>query len=130
MGEILFVDRAYTADKRFTLLFSVMWKAEKVSDIYKDMATGEYLVLNYTDDLVKLAFAGGSVTEDRIYDYFESRCIDRARPDMKERLQEIGLNTFNPYKIAKVIHGVLWDDYQWIKFPGDSIGWEDVKLRD
>lgn len=130
VSSILYVTENCDVEERFILLFSVMWRAEKVSDVYKDKSTGEYLVLNYSTDIAMLAFGGGPVTDGRVYDYFVDRCIDRARPDLADRLQEIGLDSYNPYKIVEKTHGVLWDDYQWIEFPGEEINWEDVKLRD
>ena len=130
VSSILYTDENYAAGESFTFLFSIMWKEKKVSDVYRDERTGEYLVLNYTDEAVKLAFAGGPVTDDRLYDYFADRCIDRARPDLADRLHEIGLDSYNPYKLVRKTHGVMWDDYQWVRFPGDKTKWEDVKLRD
>lgn len=40
----------------------------------------------------------------------------------------MGLTEYNPVAIARVTHGILTDDYTWIRFKEDgSLTWNDVK---
>jgi hypothetical protein len=47
-----------------------------------------------------------------------------------EYLETLGLTAYDPWKIVEITHGVMWEDFLWIKFPGETLSWEDVKIRD
>lgn len=76
-------------------------------------------------------FYGGKVDRERIYRFFARRCFEENRPDRKELLASLGLTEYNPYEIVRKTHGVNYDDYLWVRFPGEeNLHWEDVKIRD
>lgn len=35
----------------------------------------------------------------------------------------------NPWEWVRISHGVMFDDFLWIRFPGENLTWEDVKIR-
>lgn len=45
-------------------------------------------------------------------------------------LEHLGLKEFNVYEILKKTHGVDVDDFSWIRFSGEDIAWDDVKVRE
>ena len=59
-----------------------------------------------------------------------SRCIDEGRSDVGRVLKAMGLNEYNPLEIVRRTHGVSYNDYIWIRFPGEKLRAEDVMVRD
>ncbi|WP_410513087.1 hypothetical protein PaeBR_01015 [Paenibacillus sp. BR2-3] len=64
-----------------------------------------------------------------VLDYFESRCIPRTRHHIEKVLQTLKLRDYVPTDIVKQTHGVLYDDYVWIRFSGEELTCADVHPR-
>ena len=64
-----------------------------------------------------------------VLDYFESRCVPRSRHHIEKVLQSLGLQEYVPTDIVKQTHGVLYDDYVWIRFSGEELTCADVHPR-
>ncbi|MFQ9151986.1 MAG: hypothetical protein ACLR6B_11325 [Blautia sp.] len=107
-----------------------MYRDRVASDFYYCDEEKRILVVNYTERICELGFGGGVVTPQRVYEYFQSRTIDQARPDLKEYLARLGLTEYNSYKMVRETHGLMWDDYQWVRFPDDTVTYEEIKIRD
>ena len=130
-GTIIFdLNNEKKIDKKFKLKFSIMYRDRVASDFYYCDEEKRILVVNYTERICELGFGGGVVTPQRVYEYFQSRTIDQARPDLKEYLARLGLTEYNPYKMVRETHGLMWDDYQWVRFPDDTVTYEEIKIRD
>lgn len=110
--------------------FNVYWKTELTASvtISPDHKTIKYF--RYTDELPKIPFLNSSPTLEQVYDFLESRCMDRHREQIKEYLEDLGLKEYNPYEIVKITHGAMWEDFMWLKFPDETITWEEVNLRE
>lgn len=118
-----------SADNTF-LKFTVMWKNEKCADVIIDKDRN-VSVKKYKDDkdVTKMPFGGSNTDIHRIADFFESRWYERARPDFDYLLTVID-SIDNIYEIVKKTHGVMFEDYIWVKFEGeDDLKWEDVRIR-
>lgn len=87
-------------------------------------------VISYTDRVGDQQFPEDKVTFDDVYDWLEYRCFPRTRANCKELLKRMGLSAYDPLDIIHVTHGMLWDDYIWVKFEGEEIEYKDIKLRD
>lgn len=61
-----------------------------------------------------------SALEDRVF------CESRFDDIMKKSLK---LEHYNIYDILRKTHGVDIDDFIWLKFDGENITWDDVKVR-
>ena len=48
---------------------------------------------------------------------------------MEKYLYKLGIHEFNPYKICRKTHGVMYQDKIWFKFKGEELAWDDVKCR-
>lgn len=71
------------------------------------------------------------VSTEKLVDYFESRCFPRTRANAAELLKKMGLKSYNPYKIVQITHGVIFDDYIWLRFEGEeNLRYEDVGIRE
>ena len=41
-----------------------------------------------------------------------------------------GLKEYNVYGLLRDNHGLNINEYSWLKFDGEDIGWDDIKVRD
>lgn len=67
---------------------------------------------------------------NRFYRFLKDRCYEDCRANLPEILKQAGLTSNNPYEWVKVCHGVTYEDFFWVKFEGEDICWNDVKVRD
>ena len=105
--------------------FTVFWKDERIAAIDIDQ-NKNVVVQKYCDVFGKQPFWGGAINFARVCEFVESRCFDESRADKRELLEAFGLSEYNPWKIVKITHGRMWDDFMWLKFPGENITWKDV----
>jgi hypothetical protein len=83
-----------------------------------------------TVDPVFLPFSGKQkVLVGDVLDYFESRSVPRTRHHIDKVLQLLELKEYVPTDIVKKTHGVLYDDYVWIRFSGEELTCTDVHPR-
>lgn len=71
---------------------------------------------NYTDNIVKTAFGKNTapIWED-FNNFLEERCIPRSRSGLREYLEAIGIEEYNPIEIIKKTNGKMAEDYQWLE---------------
>lgn len=55
--------------------------------------------------------------------------MPREGTSLKQYLEDLGLDEYNPYEIVRLTHGVMWEDNMWLKFPGEDVSWKDVRVR-
>lgn len=109
------------------LNFDVFWKDEKTGHIE---VKNNKLIKNecYTDNPLKNAY--GKIKDYyNLVGYMETRimCPERWTPEM---LDYIGLKEYNLFEIFKRMHGMDRDDFEWCRFAGETVTYEDVKVRD
>lgn len=72
----------------------------------------------------------GKVTKKKVFDFLKDRCFPDTRENTDEILKELGLKSYVPLEICKKTHGLLFDDYTWLKFPEDGeIEYDDIRIR-
>ena len=84
-------------------------------------------VINYTDSILNRPF--GSNIKPTIRDVeclFEERCFPQGRGDMRDMILHLPTG-YDTLAILEETHGVLVDDYFWIRFEGEKLTWDDVK---
>lgn len=110
--------------------FDVYWRNDLTASvcISADRKSVDYKL--YSNELCEAPFGFLNPTVEQMFDFLETRCMDKRRTQLQEYLDDLGLEEYNPYEIVKKTHGVMWEDYMWFKFPGENICWEDVKVRD
>lgn len=84
-------------------------------------------IKKYSDVVYKMLFGGNNDTIERVYNFILERWIPEERPDVMDRLHDLGLTEYNPWEIIKKTHGVMRDDYLWIKFEGENLTWEEAR---
>lgn len=84
--------------------------------IYADKTEHDLCVENYTDNLVKTAF-GKTVlpTWADLESFLEERCIPRQRAGLREYLEALGLDEYDPLAIIKKTKGRMAEDDQWLE---------------
>ena len=71
---------------------------------------------NYVSDVIKTAFGNNEVpTWDDFQNFLEERCIPRARAGLREYLEALGLDEYDPLEIIKKTSGHTAEDNQWIE---------------
>lgn len=69
-------------------------------------------------------------TVKELNEFLESRCVPRTRGNIKELLKGIGLTSYEPLDIVRHTHGVMFEDFIWIRFKGENLTFGDIKMRD
>lgn len=73
-------------------------------------------VENTTEHIVKTAFGKNEVpTWEDFQNFLEERCVPRSRSGIREYLETIGVEEYNPIEIIKKTSGRMAEDNQWIK---------------
>ena len=113
-------------DKMF---FTIMHKNEVAAEVLISDDKKKVEVRKLIPDSLKQPLSGSKLDLERIYDFLKSRCYEDGRADLQEILDQAGLESNNPWKWMQVTHGVTYEDMFWIRFPGEDLRWEDVKVR-
>ena len=84
--------------------------------ILADFTDRTLYVENKTTHLVKTAFGKKSLPLwDDFISFLEERCIPRWRVGLREYLETIGLDEYDPWEIVKKTQGRMAEDQQWIE---------------
>ena len=110
------------------MIYHIMNKNTPVVDIETDKINKVINCKKYIPDGPGQIF-WGEITTDRFFKFLKSRCFEDGRPDLKDILDYHGLESNNPYEWNKLTHGVVYEDFIWIKYDDEDITWEDVKIR-
>lgn len=95
--------------------------------ILVDYTTGKVSVTNYTDDIMEQALGKRKSSIDSVLEFLGERVFEESRLDKGEILESMGLSVFDPEDIARVTHGIMFHDSNWLRFDGEDLSWEDIK---
>ena len=102
-GHDLMEIRYYSGDKLCTLICA-------------DRTVRDLRAENYTDNLVKTAFGINTFPSwEDLEDFLEERCIPRQRAGLREYLEALGLDEYEPIEIIQKTKGRMAEDDQWIE---------------
>lgn len=91
--------------------------------------TKDPMVIKYWEKPGIQPFMGGPINVKRIESFLATRVFDRERPDARELLDLLEIEEYDPYEIVKKTHGMLIQDFTWIRFPNERIEWNDIAIR-
>lgn len=80
-------------------------------------------------DSIWQPFSGDKLDMERVYQFLKGRCYEDGRADLKEILAQAGMADNNPWEWVRLTHGVTYEDTFWIKFPGEELTWQEVRVR-
>ena len=84
--------------------------------IIADFTDETLSVENTTEHIVKTAFGKNEVpTWEDFQNFLEERCVPRSRSGIREYLETIGVEEYDPLEIIKKTNGRMAEDGQWIK---------------
>ena len=129
--ELSFDGKTITISKRLTLSEFISQKSTAGHRLlqffyYDGDILCSLIAADYTDqtlcaendvsDVIKTAFGNNEVpTWDDFQNFLEERCIPRARAGLREYLEAIGLDEYDPLEIIKKTSGRMAEDNQWIE---------------
>ena len=129
--ELSFDGKTITISKRLTLSEFISQKSKAGhrllqffyydGDILYSLIAADYTdqtlcAENYVSDMIKTAFGNNEVpTWDDFQNFLEERCIPRVRAGLREYLEAIGLDEYDPLEIIKKTSGRMAEDNQWIE---------------
>ena len=71
---------------------------------------------NYTDRVLKTAFGNNHAPTWADFQFFlAERCIPRSRAGLREYLETIGVEEYDPLEIIRKTEGRMAEDQQWIR---------------
>ena len=71
---------------------------------------------NYTDNFLHTAFGNNPApTWENFQTFLEERCIPRSRAGLREYLEIIGVDKYDPLEIIQKTEGRMAEDNQWIR---------------
>ena len=71
---------------------------------------------NYTDRVLKTAFGNNYAPTWADFQFFlAERCIPRTRGGLREYLETIGVEEYDPLEIIRKTEGRMAEDQQWIR---------------
>ena len=124
-GERIVVSRYMTVDefkehvdaKGHSLMILRYYDADILcTTIYIDNDAKEIRISNHTKDVVKTAFGTNEYpTWNEYLEFIEERCIPRGRAGLREYLETIGVDEYDPLEIIKRTEGRMAEDQQWLK---------------
>lgn len=86
------------------------------TEICVDLSDKSLSVKNYTDNIVKTAFGNNLFPDWNDFEVFlEERCVPESRSGIREYLEALGLDRYDPFEIIKKTGGRMAEDEQWIK---------------
>lgn len=110
--------------------FSTYWKNELTADVVVSADRKSVVYTKYTEEIPKVPYLFDDPTVEQIYDFLVTRCMPQGRTQLPEYLESLELEEYNPWDIVRRTHGVMWEDFLWIKFPDEDITWDEVKVRE
>lgn len=91
-------------------------REELCTTIIADNTERVLCIENHTDRVIKTAFGNNLVpTWEDLRHFLEERCIPRARAGLREYLETIGVEEYDPMEIIKKTEGRMAEDEQWIR---------------
>ncbi len=86
------------------------------TQIAADCSDRTICIQNHVSDFLRAAFGNNpSPTWNDFEQFLEERCIPRSRAGLREYLEALGLDEYNPLEIIKKTAGKMAEDNQWIQ---------------
>lgn len=85
-------------------------------------------VISYSNDIAENPFAVLPCDIFYVDNFMSSRCFEECNASRDFFLKDLGLKTYNPWDIVPLTHGVMLEDFTWVRFKGqENLTWKDVK---
>ena len=125
-GERIIISPHFSVDKFLEKKESLGHKLLKLefydgevlcTKIVADFTDETLSVENTTERIVKTAFGKNKApTWEDFQNFLEERCVPQSRSGIREYLETIGVEEYNPMEIIKKTNGRMAEDNQWLKW--------------
>ena len=125
-GERIMISPHFSVDKFLEKKESLGHKLLKLefydgevlcTKIVADFTDETLSVENTTERIVKTAFGKNEApTWEDFQNFLEERCVPRSRSGIREYLETIGVESYEPLEIIKKTNGRMAEDNQWLKW--------------
>ncbi len=88
--------------------FAFMYYDTVCEHVEVDLETMEVRSKVYTDEIMLQVFGKRSKTIENVHHFFRSRCFEETNYGLKDLLELLGLQQYNPYDIVRITHTVSW----------------------
>lgn len=110
--------------------FEILEKDEILAHVIYDVSNQTVIeCIQYSEVLMKRPFGDFVVTGEVIEDFLEDRCFEKGRADCDLLLKMLGLIYYSPVDIVRKTHGVMMEDFIWIRFKGENLTFKDINIR-
>ena len=101
----------------YTMRITYMYRQKPCTTIDVDFLEEKIQICNLTSDPLHRAFGSNEhPTWADFQQFLQDRCIPASRGMLKEALNDIGVDTYDPLRIAEKTKGRTADDDLWLKF--------------
>jgi hypothetical protein len=107
--------------------FEILWCDTLIARAEWDSEYKLYRITSFDRTPGRNPFLGGDMTSLQMDDFIKERCFEECNGNAKMFLEDMGLSAYNPWEIVKITHGVMLEDFVWIRFDGEDLKWNDVK---
>ena len=97
-------------------IFRYYDKDNLCSEIMADYTARDLRAENYTPQLIKTAFGKNMLpTWEDLNAFLEERCVPQQRAGLREYLETLGLDEYDPLAIIRKTRGRMAEDEQWLE---------------
>ena len=101
----------------YTVRLTYMYRKQPCTMIDLDFLNQRVLIQNKTNDIMHRAFGKTEEpTWEDLEQFLRDRCVPETRGNLKEVLNDLQLDTFDPLQIVEKTHGRMADDDMWLSF--------------
>ena len=104
--------------------------------LYKDTVTASVEIVGnkahiqrFDDCPIHYLFPKEEMDLYGVLEILEGRCFPRNRVNADDLLRKLGLRNYHPLDIVRKTHGLMRNDYVWIRFEGEDLKYDDIKIR-
>lgn len=111
--------------------FDILNKEQLIMRVYWDTETKEIHSQWMSKPHIKIprSIYPENITWKNINAWLETRTVPRTRYDIEDILRKFGLKEYNAYAMCKKSHALSMSDYIWIRFEGEDINYDNIKIR-
>lgn len=104
-------------DGGYTMRILYMYRKTPCTAIDVDFLQRRIRIQNHTNDMLHRAFGANDQPDWGDFEQFlQERCFPKSRGLLKERLGELGLDSYDPLQIVEKTKGRTAEDDMWLKF--------------
>lgn len=104
-------------EEEYTLRIDYMYGTRVCSRIFVDFRNSRLKVSNYTDNRNLRAFGVNEAPTWEDFEVFlEDRCFPKTRANVRDLLEALGLQSYDPLQIVEKTGGRTYEDPQWMRF--------------